>query len=471
MTNQCLFAFVLTLSFAILVNCNPISDNTIKKKVICYYDNWAYYRTENEKFSVENIDSSLCTHVVYAFFGLSDDNKIEVLDTHLQIELNDIDNFVAHNENKAKSLIAIGGASMKASKFSHMASSEEGRTTFVESVMSFLRHHKLDGVVIDWEFPDKEDIESFVKLLDKFDELMANTNFVLGISVSPLKFQIDAGYDVKRFVDYVDFINVLTYDYSGPWINKTDHSSPLHSANNPNNIPNSQASSLEYWHKDKGVPKEKLILSLPLFGRTWKLFNPQNPGRGAFAEGPGAPGPHLKQAGLLAYNEICSMMNSDPQLWTQFYDSKAEAVYAVNNRHWVSYENVKTMTAKGKFVQEMGFGGVSLFALSFDDFSGVFCGEKYSLLHAVNKGIHPEIVNPVTEPSVVTSKTIHDIFKCQRNGYFRDYNDCRKWYICTTNELGAMTQSPHFCEKGFAFDEIAGTCNNKEFVKGCEHDI
>ncbi len=49
--------------------------------------------------------------------------------------------------------------------------------------MSFLRFYKLDGVMIDWEFPDKEDVENYVKLLDKFDEHMAHTNFELGVSV------------------------------------------------------------------------------------------------------------------------------------------------------------------------------------------------------------------------------------------------------------------------------------------------
>jgi chitinase len=463
MTRQFVFALLLTFASIFWVDCNPIVNNDSNKKIICYFDSWAYYRAENGKFSVENIDSTLCTHVVYAFFGISDDHKIEVLDPHLQNELHDIEKFVAHNEHKAKSLIAIGGANFKSSKFSRMASDEAERTRFVESVMSFLRFYKLDGVMIDWEFPDKEDVENYVKLLDKFDEHMAHTNFELGVSVSPLKSQIDVGYDVHHFVNFVDFINVLSYDYSGPWANKTDHSSPLHSSNNNNNILNSQAASLEYWHKDKGVPKEKLILSLPLFGRTWKLFNSQNPGRGAFAEGPEAPGPITSTAGLLAYNELCSMMKSDPQLWTQYYDSKAEAVYAVNYKHWVSFENVKTMAAKANFVQQMGYGGVSLFALSYDDFSGI-CGQKFGLLHAVNEVFRPQVEEPPID-------TIHDVFKCQRNGYFRDYNDCRKWYICATNESGAMTQSPHFCEKFFAFDPEMGTCNKKELVKGCEHDI
>ncbi len=34
-----------------------------------------------------------------------------------------------------------------------------------------------------------------------------------------------------------------------------------------------------------------------------------------------------------------------------------EKVYAVNYKHWVSFENVKTMAAKANFVQQMGYGG------------------------------------------------------------------------------------------------------------------
>jgi hypothetical protein len=103
--------------------------------------------------------------------------------------------------------------------------------------------------------------------------------------------------------------------------------------------------------------------------------------------------------------------------------------------------------------------------------SGI-CGEKFGLLHAVNKVFRHQVQEATTEPSEPTTKeTIQEIFKCQRNGYFRDYNDCRKWYICATNESGAMTQSPHFCEKLFAFDPEMGMCNKKELVKGCEHDI
>jgi chitinase len=40
--------------------------------VFCYYGSWATYRTGIAQFDVEDIDASLCTHVVYTFVGLKD---------------------------------------------------------------------------------------------------------------------------------------------------------------------------------------------------------------------------------------------------------------------------------------------------------------------------------------------------------------------------------------------------------------
>lgn len=36
-------------------------------KVICYFTNWAWYRQEGGKFLPEDVDTDLCTHVLYGF--------------------------------------------------------------------------------------------------------------------------------------------------------------------------------------------------------------------------------------------------------------------------------------------------------------------------------------------------------------------------------------------------------------------
>lgn len=42
--------------------------------VVCYISTWAVYRPGKGSFSLDNFDASLCTHAVYAFAGLDNEN-------------------------------------------------------------------------------------------------------------------------------------------------------------------------------------------------------------------------------------------------------------------------------------------------------------------------------------------------------------------------------------------------------------
>ena len=41
---------------------------------VCYHTNWSQYRPDAEKFMPEDIDPSLCTHIIYSFAKISNNH-------------------------------------------------------------------------------------------------------------------------------------------------------------------------------------------------------------------------------------------------------------------------------------------------------------------------------------------------------------------------------------------------------------
>ena len=63
------------------------------RKVVCYYANWAVYRQGDAKFTPQNINPYLCTHLIYAFGGLGKDDTLVPFDEYQDIEKGELGNF------------------------------------------------------------------------------------------------------------------------------------------------------------------------------------------------------------------------------------------------------------------------------------------------------------------------------------------------------------------------------------------
>lgn len=79
-------------------------------KVVCYFTNWAWYRPGIGKYTPENIDYELCTHIAYGFAVL-DSNSLTIkphdswadLDNEFYVKVTNM------KKKGLKVLIAIGG--------------------------------------------------------------------------------------------------------------------------------------------------------------------------------------------------------------------------------------------------------------------------------------------------------------------------------------------------------------------------
>ena len=74
------------------------------------------------------------------------------------------------------------------------------------------------------------------------------------------------GFDAPALAPILDFINVMTYDFHGPWSDHAGHNSPL--ALNPDDpeLEGSVETSMDLFANDYAVPPSKLNFGTAFYG-------------------------------------------------------------------------------------------------------------------------------------------------------------------------------------------------------------
>ena len=103
------------------------------------------------------------------------------------------------------------------------------------------------------------------------------------------------------------------------------------------------ATVLKSW-VSKGAHREKLVVGVPFYGRSFTLTSINQNKPGAASVGPGAPGEYTNEEGFLSYYEICSKIRSE-QGWTTKRDSDGN-VYAVRGDQWVGFDTDNAVKRK-----------------------------------------------------------------------------------------------------------------------------
>uniref|UniRef100_A0A8B9VNS6 GH18 domain-containing protein n=1 Tax=Anas zonorhyncha TaxID=75864 RepID=A0A8B9VNS6_9AVES len=192
---------------------------------------------------------------------------------------------------------------------------------------------------------------------------------------------IQSGYEIAELGKYLDYFHVMTYDFYSSWDGKTGENSPLYS---DGNAYLSVDYAMNYW-KSNGAPAEKLLVGFPTYGHNFILQNPSNTALGAPTSGPGPAGPYTKEAGLLAYYEICTFLDSGA---TQAWDAPQDVPYAYKGNEWVGYDNIKSFNIKADWLKKNNYAGAMVWTIDLDDFTGTFCKQgKYPLITTLKNGL------------------------------------------------------------------------------------
>ncbi|XP_074035117.1 chitinase 6 isoform X4 [Leptinotarsa decemlineata] len=387
------------LFLAIYLSIWILEASSKEMRVVCYYTNWSIYRPGAAKFSPQNINPYLCTHLVYAFGGFTKDNTLKPFDKYQDIEKGGYAKFTGlktYNKN-LKTLIAIGGWNEGSSRFSSMVANPERRKELVKNVIKFLRLNHFDGLDLDWEYPafrdggkprDKENYANLVQeLREEFEREFEKTGrprLLLTMAVPAGIEYINKGFDVPKLTKYLDWMNILSYDYHSAFEPAVNHHAPLFPLEEDNEYNFDGDLNIDHTIKHYlklGAQPNKLVVGIPTYGRSYTLFNPDAFEIGSPADGPGSMGEATRENGYLAYYEICDYVKN--QDWeVDQPNPDAMGPIAFKEDQWVGYDDESIVRKKAEYVAENGLGGIMFWAIDNDDFRGTCHGKPYPLIEA-----------------------------------------------------------------------------------------
>jgi chitinase len=420
-----LIVFVLVMSQMAIAPATPVAavaattTATTSKNIVVYFPNWGTYNAAHSSITVGQIPWDKVTVVNHAFFEVDSSFKLASTD-----KFADFDKSFTHSEGwdtnqlrghmgeykyyksqypNVKVLISVGGWT-RGNNFHAMADSSSTRAVFINSVVDFLKQYPfIDGIDLDWEFPgidrkpdssdqyDKgcpggpEDKQNFTALLREIREAYKNN----GLSDKMLTIAAPAGYDKAQYQEpdvyaqYLDFLNVMTYDIHGAWETTTNHQAAIYpnpndpSDTSPIDIKNryNTDSAMKLYRDTYNIPASKLNVGTPFYSRGWKnVVNNGGSLPGLFATAKGAPigtwdNPQ-SPGGQNSYFKMKQLEQTPGYI--KYRDPIAKVPYLYNASEGImyTYEDEESLTERCNYVLNNGFGGMIVWEISGDDPNG-----------------------------------------------------------------------------------------------------
>ncbi|MBN0047760.1 cellulose binding domain-containing protein [Streptomyces actuosus] len=373
----------------------PPSGDTVK---LGYFTEWGIYgRNYNVKNLVTSGSAAKITHINYAFGNVTngkcaigdsyaDYDKAFTADQSVSGVADTWDQPLRGNFNQLRELKAkyphikvlwsFGGWTWSGG----FGAAAQNPAAFAQSCYDLVEDPRwadvFDGIDIDWEYPnacglscDTSGNAAFKNLMSALRAKFGSNNLVTAAVTADGSAggKIEAA-DYAGAAQYVDWYNVMTYDFFGAWDAKgpTAPHSPLTSYSG---IPKAGFTTADAMaaYKAIGVPAKKLLIGIGFYGRGWTGVTQDAPG--GTATGPAAG---TYEQGIEDYKVLKSSCPATGAV--------AGTAYAHCGSNWWSYDTPATIASKMTWARNQGLGGAFFWEFSGDTSNG-------ELVNAISNGL------------------------------------------------------------------------------------
>lgn len=235
-----------------------------------------------------------------------------------------------------------------------------GTSKLADKIIEIVLEYNMDGVDIDWEFPeDATDRERMLNLCEvlrlKLDAISDGTGSKYLVTAAIPSHQSYTKFNLKKLNDVLDYVNMMSYDMN--LAGKATHLCPLHRSIYDGGQ-YGVSLGVEYFTK-AGLDKEKIIVGAAFYGKAYKvtgadMWPGQYPALGSSAE---LYNLQLSSSATVFYKYIYNniLTNND---YKRYYDPKAQVPYLYNEKTkiFITYEDEESLYAKVDYAYENGFG-------------------------------------------------------------------------------------------------------------------
>lgn len=191
--------------------------------------------------------------------------------------------------------------------------------------------------LVAWEYPrNPQEGHDLLALLAAVRMYLPEDRYFLTAALPAMKVMLQL-IDLASAARFLDFINLMAYDFFGPWSPKSGHHSQLYSMNKDEP---SAASAVTYL-MSQGFPAKKILLGIATYGRSFL--------------GSSGPGQKFKGAGgdegMIDYNQLPRKHSKE------VVDKRNVAAQCIGgDAGFVTYDNPDTVKTKAAFCKQKGLG-------------------------------------------------------------------------------------------------------------------